>query len=103
MSGCQLIHGQSENLSRKWRNSTYTARLAAVPDERRIANPHSTAQGQGRDPQLEKGVEVALQELKDHPVPPIKRPKYPVYNWQKVRAEAAKGQTTSGSGSGERQ
>jgi len=55
---------------------------------------------QGHDPQLEKGVSVALQELKEHPVPPIKRPKYPVYNWQKVRADAAKGQTTSGSGSG---
>jgi tricorn protease len=58
---------------------------------------------QGHDPQLEKGVSVALQELKDHPVPPIKRPKYPVYNWQKVRAEAAKGQTTSASGSGQNQ
>jgi tricorn protease len=56
---------------------------------------------QGHDPQLEKGVSVALQELKDHPVPPIKRPKYPVYNWQKVRAEAAKGQTTSAGGSGQ--
>jgi len=56
---------------------------------------------QGHDPQLEKGVSVALQELKDHPVPPIKRPKYPVYNWQKVRAEAAKGQATSVGGPGQ--
>jgi tricorn protease len=55
---------------------------------------------QGHDPQLEKAVEVALQELKDHPLPAIKRPKYPVYNWQRVRAEAAKGQTAEGSGSG---
>jgi len=53
----------------------------------------------GRDPQLEKGVEVALQELKEHPVPPIKRPKYPVYNWQKVRADAAaKSHATATSG-----
>jgi tricorn protease len=52
----------------------------------------------GLDPQLEKGVEVVLQELKDHPTPPIKRPKYPVYNWQKVRADASKGQSTSSSG-----
>jgi tricorn protease len=53
----------------------------------------------GRDPQLEKGVEVALQELKEHPVPPIKRPKYPVYNWQKVRADAAaKSQATATGG-----
>jgi tricorn protease len=58
---------------------------------------------QGHDPQLEKGVSVALQELKDHPVPPIKRPKYPVYNWQKVRAEAAKGQTSAATGSGQNQ
>jgi tricorn protease len=52
----------------------------------------------GHDPQLEKGVEVALQELKDHPTPQIKRPQYPVYNWQKVRADASKGQSTSSSG-----
>jgi tricorn protease len=52
----------------------------------------------GHDPQLEKGVEVALKDLQEHPVPPIKRPKYPVYNWPKVRAEASKGQTTSTSG-----
>jgi len=47
---------------------------------------------QGRDPQLEKGVSEALTELNEHPVPPIKRPKYPVYNWGKMRAQAAKGQ-----------
>ena len=45
---------------------------------------------QGHDPQLEKGVAVALQELKDHPTPLIKRPKYPVYNWGKIRSDAAK-------------
>jgi len=55
---------------------------------------------QGHDPQLEKGVAVALEELKDHPTPAIKRPKYPVYNWQKVRADAAKGQATSASAGG---
>jgi tricorn protease len=48
---------------------------------------------QGRDPQLEKGVSVALTDLKEHPVPPIKRPKYPVYDWPKVRSDAAKGQS----------
>jgi tricorn protease len=52
----------------------------------------------GHDPQLEKGVSVALQELQDHPVPAIKRPKYPVYNWDKVRAEAAKGSSASSAG-----
>jgi len=55
---------------------------------------------QGRDPQLEKGVEVALKDLREHPVPPLKRPKYPVYNWSKVRADAANGQATSASGAG---
>ncbi|MGB9436097.1 MAG: PDZ domain-containing protein [Candidatus Acidiferrum sp.] len=58
---------------------------------------------QGRDPQLEKGVSEALTLLKEHPVPPVKRPKYPIYNWPKVRAEAAKGQTASGSGSDQNQ
>ena len=57
---------------------------------------------QGRDPQLEKGVEAALRLLQEHPVPPIKRPKYPVYNWPKVRAEAAREQTTSAMGSGQK-
>jgi len=50
---------------------------------------------QGHDPQLEKAVSVALTDLKEHPVPPVKRPKYPVYNWPKVRSDAAKGQSTS--------
>jgi tricorn protease len=58
---------------------------------------------QGQDPQLVRGVEVALKQLQEHPGPPIKRPKYPVYDWPKVRAEAAKGQTTSGTGSGQKQ
>ena len=56
---------------------------------------------QGHDPQLEKAVEVALKQLQEHPVPPIKRPKYPVYYWRKVRAEAAGGQTSSEPGSGQ--
>ena len=53
---------------------------------------------QGRDPQLEKGVEVALKQLQEHPVPPVKRPKYPVYNWQKIREAAAEHQSTTSSG-----
>ena len=42
----------------------------------------------GRDPQLEKAVAVALQEVKEHPAPAIKRPKYPVYNWSTMRTSA---------------
>ena len=45
---------------------------------------------QGHDPQLEKGVSEALTELKKHPVPPVKRPKYPLYDWPKLRSDAAK-------------
>ena len=51
---------------------------------------------QGNDPQLEKGVSVALDNLKEHPVTPVKRPHYPVYDWQKMRSEAA----AKGKGSG---
>jgi len=58
---------------------------------------------QGHDPQLEKGVEVALTLLREHPVAPIRRPNYPVYHWGKVRADAADGQTSSGGGSGSTQ
>jgi tricorn protease len=50
---------------------------------------------QGHDPQLEKGVSVALTNLKEHPVPPMKRPKYPVYDWPKVRSDAAKEKSAS--------
>jgi hypothetical protein len=35
--------------------------------------------------QLEKGVAVALELLKQHPAPELKRPPYPVYEWQKMR------------------
>ena len=51
---------------------------------------------QGRDPQLEKAVAVALQELRDHPPAPVRRPKYPVYNWSAIRATAGSGQKTGG-------
>ncbi len=35
---------------------------------------------QGRDAQLEKAIEVEMQQLKDHPLPQIKRPPYPNYH-----------------------
>ncbi len=34
----------------------------------------------GRDPQLEKAVEIALKELEANPVPKVKRPEYPNYH-----------------------
>lgn len=51
---------------------------------------------QGRDPQLEKGVATALEELQEHPLPEIKRPKYPVYNWQAVRNAASAPEKSAG-------
>ena len=44
---------------------------------------------QGHDPQLEKAVAVALDELKRNPAPEIKRPKYPIYNWPAPRGGAS--------------
>jgi tricorn protease len=41
----------------------------------------------GHDPQLEKAVEVALAELKKHPLPVYKRPRYPNYH-RNAAAEA---------------
>ena len=43
----------------------------------------------GHDPQLEKAVAVALEDLQQHPVPPIKRPKYPIYNWAATRTTSS--------------
>jgi tricorn protease len=34
----------------------------------------------GHDPQLEKAVEVTMQELKDHPLPKYRQPEYPNYH-----------------------
>ena len=44
---------------------------------------------QGHDPQLEKAVSVTLDDLKQHPAPEIKRPKYPIYNWSAARTAAS--------------
>jgi len=51
---------------------------------------------QGHDPQLEKGVSVALDDLKQHPIPEIKRPKYPVHHWQAARTAASSGEKAAG-------
>jgi len=34
---------------------------------------------QGHDPQLEKAIEVVMQELRDNPPPELKRPVFPNY------------------------
>ncbi len=46
---------------------------------------------QGRDPQLEKAIEVVLAELKKFPVPQLKRPAYPNYHAKPAAAKPAKG------------
>ncbi len=47
---------------------------------------------QGHDPQLEKGVALALKDLKDSPP---RRPKYPVYDWNSVRKQASSEKPTA--------
>lgn len=59
-----------------------------APDVEVDLDPHSWREG--RDPQLEKGVAVALDLLKQHPAPALKRPPYPVYDWKKVREAQAR-------------
>jgi tricorn protease len=54
-----------------------------APDVEVELDPH--AWRLGHDPQLEKGVAVALDLLKQHPTPAWKRPPYPVYEWKKLR------------------
>jgi len=44
---------------------------------------------QGRDPQLEKAVQVALEQLEKNPLPKLKKPEYPNYH---------KGTTAAGAG-----
>ena len=58
-----------------------------APDVEVELDPH--AWREGRDPQLEKGVAVALDLLKQHPAPEPKRPPYPIYDWKKVRETVA--------------
>jgi tricorn protease len=48
-----------------------------APDIEVELDPH--AMHEGRDPQLEKTVEVLLAELDKHPIPVHKKPTYPVY------------------------
>ena len=67
-----------------------------APDVEVELDPH--AWRQGHDAQLEKGVAMALDLLKQHPTPALKRPPYPVYEWKKLRDGLAQaGRTTAGS------
>ena len=35
---------------------------------------------EGHDPQLEKAIEIAMKQLKEHPLPVYKKPPYPNYH-----------------------
>ena len=52
--------------------------MESRPTSKSILNPPLGAQG--RDAQLEKAIEVVMQQLKEHPLPEIKRPPYPNYH-----------------------
>jgi tricorn protease len=53
---------------------------------------------QGRDPQLEKAVEVVLEELKKNPVPVHQRPAYPNYHKNRVGSTAQESSKASTGG-----
>ncbi|HET9742820.1 MAG TPA: PDZ domain-containing protein [Terriglobales bacterium] len=49
----------------------------------------------GEDPQLEKAVAVAMQELKEHPLPEVNHPPFPIYNVRTAQ-QPARSETKSG-------
>jgi tricorn protease len=51
---------------------------------------------QGRDPQLERAVAVAMDELKAHPLPNVQHPPFPVYNIHTAQKPATATSTKSG-------
>ena len=53
---------------------------------------------QGRDPQLEKAVAVALDELQSHPLRRVDHPPFPVYNMRTVKKEQPAPTTTKPGG-----
>jgi len=52
--------------------------VGIAPDVEVENDPKSVAEG--RDPQLERAVEITLEALKNHPVSMPRRPKYPNYH-----------------------
>ena len=52
--------------------------LGVAPDIEVVLDP--AAVRQGHDPQLEKAVEVVMEELAKNPPPQLKRPPYPNYH-----------------------
>ncbi len=63
-------------------NGTYDVENKGIaPDIEVELDP--AAVRQGHDPQLEKAIEVVLEELKNHPAPQLKKPPYPDYQTRK--------------------
>ena len=60
------------------------AELLRAATERKVIeklrDKQPAAWRQGKDAQLERAIEVVMQQLKDHPQPEIKRPAYPNYH-----------------------
>jgi tricorn protease len=58
---------------------------------------------QGKDPQLERAVQLVMEELKKNPPPQLRRPKFPNYHQKEVRSEgrAPRPQTTAAKPSGQ--
>ena len=92
-AGAPPLHG---------RRLRHRAELRGVEPDRRVGRgerrhraghrgrARSGAGAQGRDPQLEKAIEVVMAELAKNPVPKPKRPAYPTYH------KKAAGSTTQG-------
>ena len=59
------------------------SKAAATPRQRmneRATVPDPALVRKGRDPQLEKAIEVAMEELKKNPPPAMRRPAFPTHN-----------------------
>ncbi|MCS7315241.1 MAG: hypothetical protein RMI94_04750 [Bryobacterales bacterium] len=61
--------------------------IGIAPDGEVELDPEAVRQG--RDPQLEKAIEVVLAELNSNPPPPIRRPEYPNYHAPAATRKAA--------------
>ena len=65
------------NLSKEWDVENH-----GVPPDIEVEYDPALVR-QGHDPQLERAVEVLLQELKEHPLPKYEKPPFPNYHKEK--------------------
>ena len=57
-----------------------TATMVAAEDDPALAVPHVADVAAGHDLQLERSVEIVMQQLKEHPPQQHPRPAYPSYH-----------------------